>query len=101
MNKAELVDYMAKQHRCSKVDAEKAINMFTESVVSVLSEEKDISLVAFGKFYSSKVAARTGRNPKSGEPLKIEAYVQPKFSAGEKLKSACNKNKTPAPKPKK
>lgn len=101
MNKAELVDYIAKQHSCTKVDAEKAINMFTESVTSALGEEKDISLVGFGKFYSSKVAARAGRNPKTGAALKIEAYVQPKFSAGEKLKSACNKDKAPSSKAKK
>lgn len=101
MNKGEFVEYIAKQHSCSKVDAEKTINMFTESVTSALGEEKDIVLVGFGKFFSSKVAARAGRNPKTGAPLNIEAYVQPKFSAGEKLKSACNKDKASAAKAKK
>jgi len=101
MNKSEFVDYIAKQHSCTKVDADKAINMFTDSVINALGEEKEISLVGFGKFYSSKVAARAGRNPKTGEPLTIGAYVQPKFSGGEKLKSACNKDKISTPKAKK
>jgi len=93
MNKAEFIDYIAKQHNCTKVEAEKTINMFSESVTNALGEEKDIVLIGFGKFYTSKVAARVGRNPRTGEPLKIEAYTQPKFSAGEKLKTACNPQK--------
>ena len=101
MNKGQLIDYIAKQHNCSKVEAEKTINIFTESVISVLGEGNEISLVGFGKFSRSNVSARAGRNPKTGEPLNIEAYVQPKFSAGEKLKAACNKDKAPSPKKKK
>jgi len=48
-------------------------------------------LIGFGKFYSSKVEARVGRNPKTGAAIKIGAYIQPKFKVGEKLKSVCNK----------
>lgn len=90
MNKAEFIDHISKKNGFTKVEAEKIINVFTDSVISALSGGKDISLIGFGKFYTSKVEAREGRNPQTGKPIKIPAHVQPKFSAGEKLKSACN-----------
>jgi len=91
MNKSEFVDYIAAQHKVTKVEADRIINIFTSSAASALGEGKEITLVGFGKFYSSKVEARQGRNPRTGEPIHIEAYVQPKFSAGQKLKESCNK----------
>ena len=100
MNKSEFIDHMSTEHNCSKTEAEKIINVFTKSVVSALGAGNEISLVGFGKFSTSKVAARQGRNPKTGEPMNIGAYVQPKFSVGQGLKDACNgkasdnKNKT-------
>ena len=90
MNKGEFVDYIAQHQNITKVEADKIINIFSGSITSALSEGNEVILIGFGKFYSSKVAARSGRNPKTGQPLQIQAYVQPKFSAGEKLKSACN-----------
>jgi DNA-binding protein HU-beta len=90
MNKAEFVDYISKKHNCTKVEAERTIDTFTSSVISALGEGKEISLVGFGGFSTSKVAGRDGRNPRTGEALKIKAYVQPKFKAGQKLKGACN-----------
>jgi len=56
-----------------------------------------VALVGFGNFSVSKVKARTGRNPKTGEPLKISARIQPRFSAGKSLKDACNEDKKVAP----
>ena len=94
MNKGEFIDYMAEQQKCTKAEAERIINAFSDTVTSALSKGKEITLIGFGKFYSTKVAARQGRNPKTGQPVKIEAYVQPKFSAGKKLKDACNGKKT-------
>ena len=91
MNKQEFVTYMATQHDCTKVEAEKAIDMFTSSVIEALSQGNDISLVGFGNFSTTKIAARGGRNPRSGEAIQIKAYTQPKFKAGKKLKDACNK----------
>lgn len=91
MNKSEFVDHIAAQHSCTKKDAEKAIDIFTSSVIDALSQGKEISLVGFGNFTIGKVAARTGRNPKTQEPLQIPAYNQPKFKVGSKLKDACNK----------
>ena len=90
MNKGEFINYMANQHGISKVEAERIINTYAESTTSALAEGNDIVLVGFGKFYASKVEARDGRNPSTGAPLKIPAYIQPRFSAGEKLKAACN-----------
>ena len=91
MNKTEFVNHIADQHQCTKVDAEKAIDMFTSSVIDAMGQGKEISLLGFGNFTVSKVAARNGRNPSTGAALKIAAYNQPKFKVGSKLKEACNK----------
>ena len=91
MNKQEFIDHIANQHGCTKKEAEKAIDMFTSSVIEVLGNGKEISLIGFGNFSVSKVEARSGRNPRTGEALKIAAYNQPKFKVGQKLKDACNK----------
>lgn len=56
-----------------------------------MEEDSEISLVGFGRFYKTQMKARIGRNPKTGESMKIAAYVQPRFTAGIKLKEACNK----------
>ncbi len=91
MNKQEFIDHIASQHKCTKVEAEKAIDIFTSSVIDALGEGKEISLIGFGSFSVSKVAARSGRNPRTGESLNIAAYNQPKFKVGQKLKDAVNK----------
>ena len=90
MNKQEFITYISKQQSCTKVEAEKIINAFTSAVIGALGDEKTVELIGFGNFYSDKVAARTGRNPKTGEPMELAAYTQPKFKAGKKLKDACN-----------
>jgi len=91
MNKQEFIDHIANQHGCTKKEAEKAIDIFTSSVIDAIGEGKEISLIGFGNFSIGKVAARTGRNPRTGEALKIAAYNQPKFKVGQKLKDAVNK----------
>ena len=91
MNKQEFIDHIAKQHNCTKVEAEKTIDMFTSSVINALGEGKEISLVGFGNFGINKIAARKGRNPRTGLALDIPGYNQPKFKVGKKLKDACNK----------
>ena len=55
-----------------------------------MGQGNEISIVGFGNFSVNKVAARSGRNPRSGEALQIKAYNQPKFKAGKKAKDACN-----------
>ena len=90
MNKQEFVTYIAEQNKCTKAEAEKNIDMFTSSVIGAMGENNEISLVGFGQFYTTKIAERAGRNPRSGEALQIKAYNQPKFKVGQKLKDACN-----------
>jgi DNA-binding protein HU-beta len=90
MNKSEFITHIADQHKCTKVEAEKAIDTFTSSVIDAIGQGKEISLVGFGNFTVSKVAARNGRNPRTGAELKIAAYNQPKFKVGQKLKDAVN-----------
>ncbi len=72
-------------------EADYIIDMFIESLLLALREEDEVALVGFGRFYKTHAEARTGRNPQTGEPIKIAAYVQPRFTAGMKLKEACNK----------
>ena len=91
MNKSEFITHIADQHKCTKIEAEKVIDKFTSSVIDAIGQGKEISLLGFGNFTISKVAARNGRNPSTGAALKIAAYNQPKFKAGSKLKEACNK----------
>ena len=91
MNKQEFIDHIASQHGCTKKEAEKAIDIFTSSVIEAMGQGKEISLVGFGNFSVSRVEAREGRNPRTGESLNIAAYNQPKFKVGQKLKDACNK----------
>ncbi len=90
MNKAEFVNHIAGQYQCTKVEAEKAIDMFTSSVIDAIGQGKEISLVGFGNFSVSKIPAKTGRNPRTGGSLNIAAYNQPKFKVGQKLKDAVN-----------
>jgi DNA-binding protein HU-beta len=90
MNKSELIDYMSKQHNCTKAKAEEAINLFTGAVISALGDEKTIELIGFGSFYTTKIEAKTGRNPRTQESMEIAAHFRPQFKAGQKLKDACN-----------
>jgi len=90
MNKADFVKHIAELHQCTQVEAEKTIDIFTSSVIDAIGKGNEISLIGFGNFSVSKVAARAGRNPSTGEPLEIAAYNQPKFKIGQKLKDAVN-----------
>lgn len=90
MNKKEFAGHIADKHSCTLKEANRIIDVFTDAVISSLSEGKDISLIGFGNFSVSKVPARDGRNPRTGESLKIKAYNKPKFKVGQKLKSAVN-----------
>ena len=91
MNKTELVAAMAAKADLSKKDAEAALKAFTEVVAEELKKDEKIQLVGFGTFEVSKRAARTGRNPRTGENMKIAASKAPKFKAGKALKDVVNK----------
>ena len=91
MNKQEFITHIANQHSCTKVEAEKTVDMLTSSIIDAIGQVNEISLVGFGQFYTTKVEARTGRNPRNGQPVEIPTKTLAKFSAGQKLKDACNK----------
>ena len=90
MNKTELVAAMAEKAGLSKKDAEAALKAFTDAVAEELKKGGKIQLVGFGTFEVSERAAREGRNPQTGAPMKIEASKAPKFKAGKALKDAIN-----------
>ena len=90
MNKTELIAAIAERAEISKKDAEKALKAFTEAVADELVKGEKVQLVGFGTFEVSERAAREGRNPKSGEPMTIEASRTPKFKAGKALKDMVN-----------
>jgi len=91
MNKVELVEAIAKQTGLSKKDAEAALKAFVATTTKELVKGGKIQLVGFGTFEISKRPARKGRNPKTGEEMKIKACKAPKFKAGKALKDAVNK----------
>ncbi|MBQ5491616.1 MAG: HU family DNA-binding protein [Treponema sp.] len=91
MNKVELVDAIAKNTGLSKKDTEAAVKSFIEVVTKELSKGHEVQLIGFGTFGVGKRAARTGRNPKTGETIKIAAAKTPKFKAGKALKDSVNK----------
>ena len=94
MNKSELIDAIAaKVPDVSKRAIGEIVGAFTESVADCLKSGDSVTLVGFGSFKTGKRAARTGRNPRTGEEIKIAAAVVPKFSAGQGLKDAVNKTK--------
>ena len=90
MNKQEFVTFIANQHDCTKIEAEKIINIFTSSVIDAMSKNNNILLQGFGKFYKIKLLARIGRNPNNGQSVNIPETTHPKFRIGKKLKDACN-----------
>ena len=90
MNKADLVAAMAEKAGVSKKDAEASLKAFTDVVAEELKKGEKIQLVGFGTFEVSERAARTGRNPQTGETMQIAASKSPKFKAGKALKDAIN-----------
>ena len=90
MNKAELVAAIAEKTDLSKKDSEKALKAFIDVVTEELTKGEKIQLVGFGTFEVAERAARTGRNPQTGEEMTIAASKAPKFKAGKALKDSLN-----------
>ena len=90
MTKAELVTMVAEKADLTKKDAEKAISALVESISETLAKGEKIQLVGFGTFEVSERPEREGRNPRTGETMKIAASKAPKFRAGKALKDALN-----------
>ena len=90
MNKADFVNAVAAEAALSKTDAANAVDAIIEVVKKALKKGDSVSLVGFGTFEVRKRAARTGRNPRTGETIKIKASKIPSFKAGKALKDAVN-----------
>ena len=94
MTKAELIEQMAKDDAITKVAAGTALESFITSVTKALKKKDGkVTLVGFGTFQKTRRKARKGRNPQTGEPIKIKATNVVKFKAGSKLKAAVAKAK--------
>jgi len=91
MNKAELVNAIANETGLSKKDTEATLNSFVNVVTNALENKDKVQLVGFGTFETRERAAKTGRNPQTGEELKIAAATVPAFKAGKALKEKVNK----------
>ncbi|WP_153109189.1 HU family DNA-binding protein [Propionivibrio limicola] len=87
MNKSELIDAIAARTELSKAASGKALDAVVEAIVEAVSAGDTVSLVGFGSFKSAPRAAREGKNPKTGEKIKIPATTVPKFSAGATFKT--------------
>ena len=90
MNKQQLVEAMATNANMTKVDAEKALKAFIDTVTEELKNGGKVQLVGFGTFEVTERAERQGRNPKTGEAITIPASKSPKFKAGRSLKDIVN-----------
>ena len=90
MNKNDLVAAVAASTGLSKTDATKAVDAVFDSITGSLKKMQEVRLVGFGTFSVAKRAASEGRNPRTGEKIKIPASKRPKFSAGKGLKDAVN-----------
>lgn len=90
MNKSELVNAIADASGLSKADAGRALDAVVSSVTDALKGGDSVSLIGFGTFAVKDRAARTGRNPQTGEAIQIKASKVPSFKAGKALKDAVN-----------
>jgi DNA-binding protein HU-beta len=93
MNKAELIDKIAKDAGVTKTQANDALDSFTNAVVAALKKGDRVTLVGFGTFSVSERSARNGRNPQTGEVIKIKARKVPKFKAGKEFSTKIGSGK--------
>ena len=90
MTKTDLVNYIAEEAELTKADATRALDAFMSGVTQGLKEDGKVTLTGFCTFAAEKKEAKTGRNPRTGETVKIPARVAVKVKAGSKLKEALN-----------
>ena len=88
MNKSELIEKMADAADISKAAAARALDAMTDEIAIALKDGGTVSLIGFGTFSIKERAARTGRNPQTGDPIEIKASKTPSFKAGKALKDA-------------
>ncbi|NNM00499.1 MAG: HU family DNA-binding protein [Gammaproteobacteria bacterium] len=90
MNKAELIDAVAEAADLPKASAARAVDALTDLITDTLKKDEQVSIVGFGTFSLRARAARTGRNPRTGESIEIKASRVPAFKPGKALKDAVN-----------
>jgi DNA-binding protein HU-beta len=90
MNKAELIETVADAADMSKSDATRAVDAITQAITDTLKKDEQVAIVGFGTFSLRKRAARSGRNPRTGETISIKASNVPAFKPGKALKDAVN-----------
>lgn len=90
MNKTELIEHIANQADISKAAATRALDATIDAVKATLRQGGSVSLVGFGTFDVGQRASRSGRNPRTGEEIKIKSAKVPKFRPGKALKDALN-----------
>ena len=90
MTKTELVNVVVAETGCAKKDVEAIVNATLTAVTNALKDGDKVQLIGFGTFEVKAAAEREGRNPKTGETIKIEASKRPAFSASKTLKDAVN-----------
>ena len=88
MNKAELIEVVAKELACSKAGAERSINAVLNVITRGLKRDKEVMLVGFGTFRVKRRRARKGVNPRSGQPIRIKASRSVSFKVGKDLKAS-------------
>ena len=93
MNRKELVGKIAEKSGLTQKDADTAVKAFVEAVSEALQARDKVQLIGFGTFETAERAARTARNPQTGEPIKIKKAIVPKFKAGAALKQTVNTKK--------
>ncbi|AHF58079.1 MULTISPECIES: HU family DNA-binding protein [Spiroplasma] len=90
MSKKELAELLAGEFNTSKADGERMVNFIFEKISNTLTKGQEVSIAGFGKFSISERAARDGRNPATGQTIKIPASKAAKFKAAKQLKDALN-----------
>lgn len=88
MNKAQLIEAVAKSTQATKTDAEAILNAALDAIKKTVKKGDDVTLVGFGTFTRTKRKARAGRNPQTGQEIKIPQMTVPKFRAGREFKEA-------------
>jgi DNA-binding protein HU-beta len=88
MNKSELIKHVATASKLSKADSERAVKSVFDGIAQALKKGSSVRFVGFGTFLVSQRNARTGRNPRTGAPIKISASRVARFRAGKELKNA-------------
>ena len=86
MNKAQLIEAIAKNTKMTKVDAESVLNTALDTIKKSVKKGEDVTLIGFGTFTKTKRKARMGRNPQTGKEIKIPAMTVPKFRPGREFK---------------